>query len=69
MDDHVHHPIIGELMPHAMEKGLHVAKVIEITAESAKRFEDAITRGARSRERNRARRAYRTERTRDGLAG
>jgi dodecin len=29
----------------ALEKGLHVAKVVEITSESTKGFEDAIRRG------------------------
>jgi hypothetical protein len=38
-------PMKGEPMPHTMEKGLHVAKVVEITAESTKSFEDAIAMG------------------------
>jgi flavin-binding protein dodecin len=36
-------PMKGEPMP--LEKGLHVAKVVEITAESTKSFEDAIAMG------------------------
>jgi dodecin len=38
-------PMKGDLMPHTMEKGLHVAKVVEIMAESTKSFEDAIAMG------------------------
>ena len=32
-------------MPLALEKGLHVGKVVEITAASTKSFEDAIALG------------------------
>jgi hypothetical protein len=32
-------------MPLASGKGLHVAKVVEITAESTKSFEDAVALG------------------------
>jgi len=32
-------------MPLMMESGLHVGKVVEITAASAKSFEDAIAKG------------------------
>ncbi len=32
-------------MPLALEKGLHVGKVVEISAASAKSFEDAIALG------------------------
>ncbi len=32
-------------MPLALEKGLHVGKVVEITAASASSFEDAIAMG------------------------
>jgi flavin-binding protein dodecin len=32
-------------MPLALEKGLHVGKIVEITAASTKSFEDAIALG------------------------
>jgi hypothetical protein len=38
-------PVKGGPMPLEMGKGLHIAKVVEITAESTKSFEEAITLG------------------------
>jgi flavin-binding protein dodecin len=35
----------GGVMPLMMESGLHVGKVVEITAASTKSFEDAIAKG------------------------
>jgi hypothetical protein len=41
----VNPPVKGGNMPLTLEKGLHVGKVVEISAASTKSFEDAIALG------------------------